>query len=56
MKLVEKVQQGIEDMILNKEYDESRYLPSEGELCRRFDVSRATVRQAVRSMEVRGYV
>lgn len=56
MKLVEKVQQGIEDMILNKEYDESRYLPSEGELCRRFDVSRATVREAVRSMEVRGYV
>lgn len=56
MKLVEKVQLGIEEMIQNKEYDESRYLPSEGELCKKFDVSRATVREAVRSMEVRGYV
>lgn len=56
MKLVEKVQLGIEEMIMNKEYDESRYLPSEGELCVRFDVSRATVREAVRSLEVRGFV
>lgn len=56
MKLVEKVQKGIEEIIINKEYDESRYLPSEGELCKRFDVSRATVREAVRSMEVRGFV
>ena len=56
MKLVEKVQLGIEEMILNKEYDESRYLPSEGDLCVKFDVSRATVREAVRSLEVRGFV
>ena len=56
MKLVEKVQRGIEEIIINKEYDESRFLPSEGELCKRFDVSRATVREAVRSMEVRGFV
>lgn len=56
MKLVEKVQKGIEEIIINKEYDESRFLPSEGELCKRFDVSRATVREAVRAMEVRGFV
>lgn len=56
MKLVEQVQRGIEELIINKEYDDSRFLPSEGELCKRFDVSRATVREAVRSMEVRGFV
>ena len=52
--LVEKTQHKIRDMILNKEYDRNNYLPSEGEMCERFGVSRATVREAVRSMEVRG--
>ena len=54
--LVEKTQKRIKQMILNKEYDGRNYLPSEGRLCERFGVSRATVREAVRSMEVRGFL
>lgn len=54
--LVEKTQKQIKQMILNKEYNDQDYLPSEGEMCERFGVSRATVREAVRSMEVRGFV
>lgn len=54
--LVEKTQQKIRAMIVNKEYDHNNFLPSEGELCDRFGVSRVTVREAVRSMEVRGLV
>lgn len=56
MTLVDKTQNEIKDMILNKEYNEAGYLPSEGELCSMLSVSRATVREAVRSMEVRGFV
>lgn len=56
MKLVDKAQQDIKEMILNKEFDQNGYLPSEGELCKKFGISRATVREAVRSMEVRGFL
>lgn len=54
--LVEKTQLKIQEMILNKEYDSNHYLPSEGEMGERFGVSRITVRDAVRSMEVRGFL
>jgi GntR family transcriptional repressor for pyruvate dehydrogenase complex len=54
--LVEETQRKIQQMILNKEYDSNNYLPSEGEMCEQFGVSRITVRDAVRSMEVRGFV
>ena len=43
-------------MIIAGRYDEEGYLPSEGEMSALFGVSRATVREAVRSMEVRGFV
>jgi GntR family transcriptional repressor for pyruvate dehydrogenase complex len=56
MNLVDQAQHKIHALILNKEFDESGYLPSEGELCKRFGMSRATVREAVRSMEVRGFL
>lgn len=52
--LVEKTQAWITDLIQRKEYDQNNYLPSEGELGEMFGVSRATVREAVRSMEMRG--
>ena len=52
--LVEKTQHKIREMILNKEYDDNNYLICEGEMCERFGVSRVTVREAVRSMEMRG--
>lgn len=56
MTLVERTQRQIEQMILNKEYDANNYLPSEGELCKKFSVSRVTVRDAVRSLETRGFL
>ena len=56
MKLVDKVQEEIKRMILEKKYDENGYLPSEGEFSELCSVSRATVREAVRAMEVRGFV
>ncbi len=54
--LVEQTELRIRDMILKKEYNQHNYLPSEGELSERFGVSRATVREAVRSLEVRGFL
>lgn len=56
MNLVDKAQEEIKNMILNKNYDENGYLPSEGELSKQIEVSRATIREAVRSMQVRGFV
>ncbi len=56
MNLVEKTQQQIVDMIKGHEYDENNYLPSEGELTKRFGVSRVTVREAVKSLEIRGFL
>lgn len=46
----------IKNMIFNKEYDENGFLPSEGELTEILSVSRATVREAVRTLEVRGFL
>ena len=56
MTLVDKAQEDIKSIIINKEYDETGFLPSEAELCRRLGVSRTTVREAVKSLEVRGFV
>ena len=56
MKLVDKVQAEIKAMIINKEYDGDGFLLPEGELAKRFEVSRATVREAVRSLEIYGYL
>lgn len=56
MTLVEKSIEEIKKLILDAEYDQDRFLPSEGELSKRMGVSRATTREAVRSLEVRGFV
>ncbi len=46
----------IKQMIHDKCYDENGFLPSEGELSEKLGVSRITVREAVRTLEVRGFV
>lgn len=46
----------IKKMIMEKKYDEYGYLPSEGELSEQIGVSRATTREAVRTLEVRGFL
>lgn len=56
MTLAERTQGQIKQMILNKEYDSNHYLPSEGELCKIFSVSRVTVRDAVSALETRGFL
>ena len=56
MTLAESTSKQIEQMIMNKEFDSNNYLPSEGELSKKFGVSRVTVREAVKSLETRGYL
>lgn len=46
----------IKQMILDGKYDEYGFLPSEGVLTEILGVSRATVREAVRTLEVRGFL
>lgn len=54
--LVDVATNSIIAMIQDKEYDKDGYLPSEGELAIKLGVSRSTIREAVRSLEVRGFV
>lgn len=54
--LVDEVQEQIRKMVMDSQYQEGDYLPSEGELARKFEVSHATIRESIRSLEVRGFV
>lgn len=56
LKLVDVAVDAIIEMIRNKDYDDKGYLPSEGEMAEQLEVSRSTIREAVRSLEVRGFV
>ncbi|MBK5201338.1 MAG: FadR family transcriptional regulator [Spirochaetaceae bacterium] len=56
MTLVDETQEKIRDMILSGDYSKKGYLLSEGEICEKLSVSRATTREAVKSLEVRGFV
>ncbi len=56
VKLVDVAVENIIAMIKQKEYDANGYLPSEGDLAESMEVSRSTIREAVRSLEVRGLV
>ena len=54
--LVDEVQEQSKKMIMDGQYVEDEYLPSEGDLAKKFNVSHATVRESIRSLEVRGFV
>ncbi len=56
MTRVDQAVKEIKEMILNHQYDEAGYLLSEGELSEKLEVSRATIREAIRTLEVRGFV
>ncbi|MFI3254895.1 MAG: FCD domain-containing protein [Eubacteriales bacterium] len=56
VKLVDVASESIIQMIKNKEYDQDGYLLSEGDLALKLEVSRSTIREAVRSLEVRGFL
>ncbi|MFI3237713.1 MAG: FadR/GntR family transcriptional regulator [Lachnospiraceae bacterium] len=56
VKLSDLAAEKIKEMIDNKAYDANGYLPSEGDLALKLEVSRATIREAVKSLEVRGLV
>ncbi len=56
LNLVDIATDSIITMIRNKEYDKDGYLPSEGDLAIKLEVSRSTIREAVRTLEVRGFV
>lgn len=55
-KLSDMVADNILKMIQEQQYDTDGFLPSEGKLLEKFEVSRITVREAVRTLEVRGFV
>lgn len=54
--LVQKAVAEIEGWIKNEIYVDGQLLPSEGDISLQMEVSRATVRDAIRVLEVRGYV
>lgn len=55
-KLSDQIAKKIKEMIDNQEYDSNGFLLTEGELASKYEVSRGTVREAVKIMEVRGLV
>ena len=56
MTRVEQAIDFIRQLILEKKYDENGFLPPEGELSNMLSLSRITVREAVSTLEVRGFV
>ena len=54
--LVQKAVVEIESWIKNGTYENGQLLPSEGDISIQMEISRATVRDAIRVLEVRGYV
>lgn len=54
--LVQQAVVEIEDWIKKGTYEDGQLLPSEGDISLQMEVSRATVRDAIRILEVRGYV
>lgn len=53
-KLSDHIVTELTNAILRGEFEKGSYLPSEGELCIQYDVSRSTIREAVKSLQERG--
>ncbi|MCF8001747.1 MAG: GntR family transcriptional regulator [Halanaerobiales bacterium] len=56
LSLYYQLKQIIKKKIENGEYQENDKLPSESELCERYDISRATVRQALTELQNEDYI
>lgn len=56
LSLYYQLKQIIKKKIENGEYEENEKLPSESELCQEYDISRATVRQALTELENDDYI
>lgn len=54
--LVDQVREGLVELISNGTYSFGDQLPNEQEMCERFEVSRATVREAYRALIDAGYL
>lgn len=54
--VVQQVEKGIKDYILNEEVQIGDKLPSEKVLCEELQVGRGTVREAIRLLQAKGYV
>ena len=54
IKLYEEVANQIRERIRLEQWRAGERLPAEGELAKEFDVSRSTVREAVRSLQMSG--
>jgi len=55
-RIYEEVLKQLKAAILSSRYQPGEKLPSEREMCRQFQVSRAVVREAVRALELTGFV
>lgn len=55
-RLFYKIAEDIQKKIQAKEYQIGERLPAEGKLAKQYDVSRAVMREAILSLEIKGYV
>lgn len=55
-RISEEVRQQLREAILRGEYKPGGKLPSERELCEQFQVSRVVIREAIRTLELKGFL